>query len=208
MEVYGVKPKRFTKEWWGYFWDYYKWHTISVLGIALVVGYSCVQCATATKYDLQVDYVSEHGILEQQQTALAELIKANIDEIHNNDSIDAFVLALNGTPTRDPQADQAIQAKIMLEQSFSESFAFIMSKQYVDYYSQAEMFEKNALWAGDKAAEGYAVSLENCTQLKEIGINTDDCYIAVRKLRKDEADDEIKIAEQANAIKLAQYLIQ
>ncbi len=208
MEVYGVKPKRFTKEWWGYFWDYYKWHTIAVLGAALVIGYSAVQCATATKYDLQVDYISEQPILVEQQTALTELIKANIDDVHNNDSIDAFVLALNVVETKDTQMNQALQSKVMLEQAFSESFAFILSKKFSDYYAQSEIFEENTLWAGEKSDGGFYVSLENCSTLAEMGMDTSNLYVAVRKLRKDEMKDEIKIAEQANAVKFAQSLIQ
>ena len=208
MEVYGTKPKMFTKEWRGYFWDYYKWHTIGGLFAAGLIIYSCVQCATAVQYDLQVDYISENGILEETRDALTELIKNNIDDANGNDSVDAFVLSLNMAETQDVQMTQAMQTKMMLEQGYSESFVFILSKKYADIFTESEVLENNSVWAGDRADEACVVSLDGSSVLEEFGIDTSDLYIGVRKMRSDEQDKEEKTAEYKNGIKLAQYLIQ
>ena len=69
MEVYGTKPKMFTKAWWGYFWDYFglfgelagspflcpKW---SILGSGLAGGLANWTCIFQ-KLDLQ-KWVKRH----------------------------------------------------------------------------------------------------------------------------------------------------
>ena len=48
-EKYGVVPKRFTREWWDYFWMYYKWHTIAIAFVIIAVTVTIVQKINAPK---------------------------------------------------------------------------------------------------------------------------------------------------------------
>ena len=64
-EVYGEKPKKFTKKWWPYFWMYYKWHTISIVAIAVVIISTVMQCVTAEKYDLILTYLGRLHISQE-----------------------------------------------------------------------------------------------------------------------------------------------
>ena len=54
MEKYGEIPKRFTKKWWEYFWDYYKIHTIATIAIVVAVASTISQCVNKIDYDLSL----------------------------------------------------------------------------------------------------------------------------------------------------------
>ncbi|MDD6736274.1 MAG: hypothetical protein PUE13_08205 [Clostridiales bacterium] len=205
MEVYGTKPKMFTKAWWGYFWYYYKWHTLAAAFVLTVIITGVVQCATDVKYDLQVDYVVDGILSDEQKTALEQLMCENIGDAGGNGKIDAFVLYLNMAETKDIQMKQAMQTKLFLEQGYSESFVFIASKDYISWLASAEIFEPVSAWAPDAEGDYYA-SLAGCTALEELGIDTSDLYVAVRKLRKDEDKDFAK-AQYENGMKFAQFLV-
>ena len=66
-EVYGVKPKKFTKEWWPYYWMYYKWHTIIIGFFSITTIISAVQCAMKEHYDLNVVYAGS-GYYESERS--------------------------------------------------------------------------------------------------------------------------------------------
>lgn len=207
MEVYGTKPKRFTKEWWGYFWYYYKWHTLAVVFASFLIIYSSVQCAMQPKYDLHIDYISEFGLTEESEKALTELMCANIDDINGNDKIDAFVLNLNMNESADVQMTQAMQAKLMLEMGYSDSYVFIMTKKYADMFTENDVLKPVSEWLGTDA-DGMTVSLADSDALADIGIDAkgQDLYVGVRPLR-DKDDKPEDAAEYENGVKFAKYLI-
>ncbi len=209
MEVYGVKPKMFTKEWWGYFWYYYKWHTLGGAFAAFLIITSCVQCATQTKYDLQIDFISEYGLLQETEDALTAIVAENIEDVTQNGVNEAFVLSLNMGETQDVQMMQAMQTKLMIEMGYSEGYVFIMTKQYADMITENEVLEKTEVWAGDKANDGYVISLANNKALANIGIDAagQDLYIGVLKMKDDQKEEELACARYQNGIKFAQYLV-
>lgn len=209
MEVYGTKPKRFTKEWWGYFWDYYKWHTIGGAFAGFLIITSCVQCATQTKYDLQIDYISEYGLTQESEAALTELASQATQDITGNGKTEVFVMNLNMMQTQDVQMTQAMQTKLMVEMGYSEGYAFIMTKQYADLMAEQGVLMPTSEWAGEYKNDGYVVSLAGCSALSNIGIDAagNDLYIGITALRDKEIEDELKVARHENSIRFAQYLI-
>lgn len=206
MEVYGEKPKAFTKKWWENYFYYYKVHTIVAVAVFFVLGYLIYSDATATKYDLKIDYISENGISEEAAGGIAEIAEKNILDATGNGEIDVFVLTLNMQETTDIQYAQAMQVKFMTEQAYSESFAFIMSKQYADMMCGNGVFEPISVWSGQDSSE-ECMSISGCSALSDIGLPTEDLYIAVRKLRDEELKDERKLAEYQNGVLFAKFLI-
>ena len=77
MEKYGTVPPKFTKEWWSYFWMYYKWHTIGITFAALAIIVTLVQCATSIKYDTSITFAQpvayETGQLDTISNDLSEI---------------------------------------------------------------------------------------------------------------------------------------
>ncbi|MCR4720001.1 MAG: hypothetical protein K5768_10270 [Firmicutes bacterium] len=209
MEVYGVKPKRFTKEWWEYFWEYYKWHTIATIVLIILFITSINDCVHRINYDLQVDYISEHQISEEASNALTALIEENIDDVTENGKKEAYVTLLDMKENPDPQYTQAMYTKYSVEMAYIESFVFLMSKKYADELSDMGVFEASENWTSAPSYNGYCISLEDCTALKEIGIDTGDLYLGIIKLKEQEkvSEREKKLLQQENGIKFAKFLI-
>lgn len=209
MEVYGVKPKKFTKEWWGYFWYYYKLHTLGGAFAAFLIIVTCVQCATQTKYDLQIDFISEYGLMTEREQALEELACANIEDVTENGKTEAFVMNLDMSNTQDAQMVQAMQTKLMLEMGFSEGYVFILTKQYADMMVEQGALEPASVWTEEYSGDGYTVSLAGCTALADLGIDAEaqELYIGVNSLREKNREDELEIARHENGIRFARYLI-
>ena len=209
MEVYGVKPKKFTKEWWGYFWYYYKWHTAGVLFAMFLIVTTLVQCVTQTKYDLQVDYITENYIISEQEEKLTQIIEANIDDVTQNGKAEAFLMTFNMAENNDPQMTQALTTKLFVELGYSDGYVFIVSKKYADMVLEHGIMEDTSVWAGDLANDSGVISLAGCKVLSDIGIDAEeqDLYIGVLKMREDKKEDELEIAKYENGKKFAQFLI-
>ena len=207
MEYYGEKPKRFSKEWWENYVYYYKKHTIIGICAVLVLGYIIYTDVTATKYDLQIDYISELGIFQEQTAKIEELASGAIDDVTGNDVCDAFVMPIDMAPSNDMQYGQAMQVKYMTEMGYSEGFVFIVSKKYADEMAGSGFFEEASLWTNaEDGAE--CVSLAGCQKLEGLAMPLDELYVGVRKLRDDEKEEEKAIAKYENGIKFAKFLVE
>ena len=84
MEKYGTVPKRFTKLWWEYFWDYYKWHTISVAFVSILILVTAVQCATQVKYDMTITVAGDKYLSEDIQSQLSGELGEVIEDCDEN----------------------------------------------------------------------------------------------------------------------------
>ena len=72
MEKYGEIPKRFTKEWWSYFWDYYKWHVIGGAVVLAMIIITAVQLMSKVAYDEIVTYIGEASYSDSAVEDIAE----------------------------------------------------------------------------------------------------------------------------------------
>ncbi|MDD6213926.1 MAG: hypothetical protein PUB42_01880 [Firmicutes bacterium] len=208
MEVYGEKPKRFTKEWWEYFWDYYKWHTIGVAFVLFIIAITAVQCANKIDYDIIIDYVSEFYLTDEDTENLRNLVQENIDDVNGNGEKQAQIVYINMSEDLDAQMLAAMQAKLVAELSCTDSYLFLMSEKYADQLSEYEMFDKPSEWAGTAAGDSDTVCLANSAALETIGLNADKIYIGVRSLRDSDKDKKKEQIKHDTALKIAQYLVK
>ncbi len=79
-EKYGEIPPRFTKQWWDYVWYYYKWHIIITVIAVIIAAVTMVQCATRTKYDMNVIYAGHKSYSEEEITRLQEVVSEYITD--------------------------------------------------------------------------------------------------------------------------------
>ena len=64
-ERYGTVPKKFTAEWWDYFWTYYKWYVITILFVVIAIGSTIYGKITEEKFDLTVTYAGNNMYSEE-----------------------------------------------------------------------------------------------------------------------------------------------
>ena len=212
-EVYGVKPKKFTKEWWPYFWMYYKWHTISVIFVMFLVLLTAYQCATAPKYDLSITYSGKLMFPEEISDKITSDLAPLIEDIDSNGekAIKLNCYTITGMQGSE-EFDMAMRTKLDMEFYSENSYIYIFDSEsmqrqlgggYFDgVYDSVDMWademppEDRLYKPGDKA---YAVSLKDSTYLNSLGIKTDDMY-AVLKCDHTGEELERKAYEQSKII--------
>lgn len=214
MEKYGTIPPRFTKDWWAYIWYYYKWHFLGGAFAAILIVSFCVQCATAIKYDATVTYVGKQTFSPETQEIVEQAIAETIDDATGNGKTDVLFQVLaqeTAGESQDYQYAQAIAVKTTLEYTAGETFLFLLSKEQMDSMLStgwAEIFSPVCEWNSGDENQGYFVNLQGSRFFADLGIATDDLYLAVRAMREDEQEDAIIQKRLENAKKLAQVLMQ
>ena len=215
-EVYGEKPKIFTKEWWPYFWLYYKWHTVAVLFVVMLTIISLVECANKEKYDLRITYLGQHFFDDSAWENVEKTLEIKINDIdHNNEkNIQILNLILTGDSEQMEQ-DYASTVKHDIEFSNELMYLFIYDKNQVEARADEfleEAFLKTSEWLDSPVSDEllndkdnpYAVSLKNSTILKNAGINCENLYVLVKKNQEVGAVSKA----QENAIISANNLIK
>ena len=217
-EKYGTIPKRFTKEWWAYFWDYYKVHTLIVIGIIAAIIITVVQVRSTPKYDLYVTYVGDMYLTEEKEAELLGKLSEQIDDIDGDGKksvgFNQYIFSEDDMESN-PQYYQAIVTKLQLTFLDDESMLFIFNDKNSEYLFQTQSlegaFSSVADWTDvsvfdkDKlfVANGVVYGAEMSEEVFDSGIN-EKLYAAVRTPRQD-SDEKGKLRTDFS-IKLAKYL--
>ncbi len=213
-EVYGIKPKIFTKDWWPYYWMYYKWHTIAILFIAMLVVIGVVSCVRKINPDLGVVYCSGKYYDETAWDAVEQAINADIDDINSDDETHTIIMPLVFNDA-DEYAEQNYALSIKHTASFTEktNYVYIYDKEFVEANIMNEdadvTFHTTDKWlnvdvAEDRVVYGYdgkpyAVSLKDSAMLNAAGIDGADLYVLIKydtdsPYRNEQAYDNAVIA--------------
>jgi len=222
MEKYGVVPPKFSKEWWPYFWEYYKIHTIAAATAAVLIGTTAVQCVNQPSYDLNILYVNPSLIEEGMQASFTENIAGSIDDITGDNKKLTFIqaLPLSSFEATDEQS-YAMLTKLSLELQAGESFLFVVNENFADYLSNTEGYEGCFLNLAEsdipideasayKAKNGnvYAVKLPETNIMSQSGIYTKDLYVMVKNLYDREKEKTELSKMYDNSIKALRSIIQ
>ena len=210
-EKYGTVPPKFTKAWWSYFWEYYKWHTIAIAFVILAIVVTAVQCATKEKYDLNITCGGKIYYDTETIDKFKERVSPLAADVDGNGESSVFfqVLTISGERGQE-QYDYAMQMKLDLEAQNDCSFIYIFDKERLDRQLNLdyanEVYRPVSEWAPEKCGTDetvkgfdgveYAVSLENSSLLKELGMNNKDTY-AVIMLNNKEDEKNIKAYESS-----------
>lgn len=211
MEVYGVKPKKFTKAWWEYFWDYYKIHVLCVAFAAVLIGVTAVQCATRPSYDLQIDFASQFGVLPEYEQNIADLASKVIADADGDEKVEPYVLTFD---LRDggvvvAEHSMAMNTKFAIEQAYPEAYVFIVSEKYAKVSEDNGIMEDSSVWAEEIENEGGMVSLAGSAALSEIGIDAgaSELFVGVVALTEEKKQDETECRRYENGVRFARYLL-
>lgn len=220
MEYYGEKPKKFTKEWWPYFWDYYKWHTIVAVAIVLSVVITVVQVKTAEKYDCSLVTAGKIVFTDETRDKLKESLDKIIDDTDENGTKSVLIEQLAfSLDDEDAQYAGAMQTKFDLKMQTDETFAFVIDQEQLERsLSSSELegcFASVDEWLTEEINEAdiyeyegraFAVNLKNSKLLKDLGINGENAYAVLRYNYKPEKENLEK--EFANAKKILNELVK
>ena len=220
-EKYGVVPPKFSKEWWPYYWTYYKWHTIAALFIIFSIAFTIQQKLTAPKYDLNVTYTGGVAVSEEIDGKLQEIINSLTDDIDQNGKSAAYFQQLIiSNDQRNAEYDLAMRTKLMVEFQNDCSFIFLMDEDMLVPMMMSDAFDGVFLpvseWADGEVGEdvlykaegediAYAVNLKNSKILKDASVPCENMYAAICVNNK---EGEKNAAAFENSKKIVNALLQ
>lgn len=220
MEKYGTIPPKFTKKWWEYFWEYYKWHVIVTAALVTMASITTYQVLNQPKYDAVVTYIGEvNNYTQTTENDVANAMKEYVADMDGNGKNDVKfqILAMPDSEkaVENVQYTAALETKKITELQMGEGFAFIVDKTQVDYLYSADLVEgvflKTSAWAdseilNNSETDEYFVKLSDNKFFKQCGFETDDIYIGIRELRADETEAEQK--KQTAALDIANAILK
>ncbi len=216
-EKYGEIPPKFTKDWWSYFWMYYKWHTIGISAAVIAVAGTAVQCAHREKYDLAVTYCAQSYMDPETEEALELELEKYTDDADGNGEVNVMIQQINiSNAAGSEEMDYALQVKHDMELSNDYAYLFIYDKteaeDLIPRESSDSVYADVRDWlpdAGDRAVVNSsaevpsAVSLSGSAILDSLGIDSEELYAAVRL---NYSEEDYNAASQRSAIEAARAL--
>lgn len=212
MEKYGVKPRRFTKAWFGYVWDYYKIHIIVGLVLLAAVIYTVIAITTRTEYDLYVCFSTNSQMSDQSKEKVIEELKKTVRDIDGDGEVNVCVLDYPFVSDYDDiEYKKALEEKFHLELQAGESFLYVISKDVLDtlkYRSEIEgLFAPPAEWTENAISEGDFAGIEKSAIFETANIREADLYVGVRNYRYSE-NAEKDGEKRENAISAAKAILE
>lgn len=86
-----IVPKT-PKEKWDNFWFQYKWYVVAIMAVTVVLAVLITQCATRTKYDMEVVYFTYTAALDEQTNAVAKYIAGYAEDVNGDGEINIQVV--------------------------------------------------------------------------------------------------------------------
>lgn len=209
-----VKPTRFTKEWWGYIWDYYKVHFWVALFIIGAIAITVAQVKSQPKYLMNTIYAGEHPVHdENMNNLLNDIAKELTDE--ENDGILFTQLYFDYSEDADIQYTVALEQKLQLEFFVDETMLYLLDEkkhgQLTDAPNYKNIWVPVSDWAEDMPSSELMINkntvvLTNSKLLKEYGIDGSKIYMSVRHCY--DKDDEKAMKRYEYSVKVANKLIE
>lgn len=219
-EHYGVKPKMFTKEWWPYYWMYYKWYTITAVAIVAFIVMIIYDCVTKEKYDLKITYYGSNAYLSEMWEELDATLEEYIEDIDGNGEKNILMIPLvMSDKSEDMQMSQAAYTQYTMSFTDTLSYLYIYDQAQLDILIDEDIVNGTFLttdkWLNSDVSEDsivygknskpYAISLKDSKIINSIGLNGEDLYVLVKDDTQNPKQDE-KVRK--NAFIVANELIK
>lgn len=148
-----IVPKT-PKEKWDNFWFQYKWYVIAITAITVILAVLITQCATRTKYDLEVVYFTYTAVLDEQTGKIADYLADYAEDINGDGEINVQVVNVSLTKSSgDTQYQYTMMTKLQAMIAGDENAILYItdseSYKYLDGLSEDGLFDGEPLKLGD-----------------------------------------------------------
>ena len=218
-EVYGEKPKKFTKKWWSYFWCYYKWWVIvPVFLIVIAIGLT-IHMLNMKKFDLTLTYAGPHYFPGNYTKEISAEYSKLCPDV-NKDKKNKLNFANSTIPLegRDFEYMGALMESLKFSIEEDEKYVFIIHKNFAGRFTaQTPRDSRYTLledWLtvdiGDKetfcdeGGNAYGVSLAGSKIFEKWDCDLTDHYLFISK----EPSDKSELGAYRAAIEFANKLLE
>ena len=205
-EKYGTIPKKFTKEWWDYFWTYYKWHTIIIAFIICAIAGTVYSKMTAEKFDITLTYAGSGSVSQEASENIEEMLSPLCTDVDKNGKPNLFFQQLNlGNGDTDPEYAMAMSMKLQMTFGEDETYLYILDEDVADAYAGDSadgcVFAPVSDWLTEDSdnlsffsahGKNYGIKLSDCKLFKEAGVDFSERYLFIRYYpRKDQIKKQL-----------------
>lgn len=174
-----VLPKT-PKEKWNNFWYQYKWYVIAITAIVAILSVLTVQCATRTKYDLEVVYFTYTAVLDEQTSAVADYITQYAKDTNGDGEVNVQVINCSYSKTSvDTQYQYTMMSKLQaIIAGDQNALLFITDEDSYKYLN--ELSDDTDIFEGEPYIFGEAFYA--ATENKKFGKLPEGLRISCRKV--------------------------
>ena len=220
-EKYGTIPKKFTPEWWEYFWMYNKTRVMFIALFILVISVTAYQILTSPEYDITLTYAVNRAFSDDMCDKITETLSPMCDDVDKNGekSLNLTQINLNGG---DASYNAQMGQKLFLSVSEQDVYIYILdpetanhliaSAKESNFVPVSEWYTGNLENKGtyDKDGISFGIELTDCAVFEKMTKNTaadlSGNYLFVRYYpRKDQIEDQLPGYNAAK--KLAKKLV-
>lgn len=138
----GPKPSevafvpRTPKEKLSNFWFQYKWHTIGIVAAVIMLAVLITQCATKTKYDLEIVYFTYTAALDDQTAKIADYFEKRASDLDGNGEVNVQVINCSiGASSTNTENRNAVYTKIQsLIVADEKAILYITDEESIKYF--------------------------------------------------------------------------
>lgn len=221
-ERYGTIPKKFTHEWWEYFWMYYKVYVIIAVFVIITASVTIYQNLTAPEYDLAITYAGNSAFSAEMCDEVVATLSPVCEDVDKNKEKSLNFNQLNFN-TNDMTYNASMSSKMMLSLSEEDVYIYILDSMVADAYIPSkddsnfipvkDWFKGDISQMGKYEKDGvvYGIELTDCKEFQEIAKKTDadfsGNYLFVRYYPR---PDQVKKQADGHkaAMKLAAKIVQ
>ena len=219
-EKYGTVPKTFTKDWWNWYWMYYKGITIGVIFALILVVTTVYSSLTAEKFDVTLTYAGRLYYTDAFREKMEEVLSPLCEDLDGNGEKNLYFSHIDINPdSKDVEYIQANSLKLNMAIGEEASYIFFLDKTVADIYkgenSDDIAYAPLEDWVDgdisgfetyDAHGKAYGIDISNLKFFKDAELDTTGLYMFVRYYpRKDQLKDHLKGYE--SSIRLANKIL-
>ena len=203
------------KQKWDNYWYHYKWHTIGAVFALFLIITIFYSCSHKQEPDLYMVYLSNAIVTDESvdkiETGIIE--KASLEDVDGDEKIIVFMEHIVSQFDVNAYVDEATAGKIQTVM-FGGQHTLMLVHRYAleDYdgiFENLEEVEKEGDKTFKSPSEGFVsgISVEGNKYLENLGINTKDLYVAMRRRSPKELKDKEKEKYFTQAYKAMDYIL-
>lgn len=198
-----IVPKT-PKEKWDNFWFQYKWYVIAITAVTVILAVLITQCATRTKYDLEVVYFTYTAVLDEQTNKIADYLADYAEDINGDGKINVQVVNVSfSDKSGDSQYKYTMLTKLQAMIAGDENAILYItdseSYKYLDGLTENGLFDGEPIKLGDK--------FYSATESEQLGKLPEGLQISCRRISDTVLEGKKGAAEAyENALKLIEKL--
>ncbi len=179
------------------FWYYNK--TKIVIGVVfLVVAITTmIEFTNMTEYDMTVSYYSTTPISDEGVEAVKDILRNEIIDINDNVTVDLSIIPTYADLESVDEQTKAVLMKLQAELAAGNSTGYLLDEDYKN------ILEKNFSDTIEKVLD--ITEVDEITE--KLGLNNDEkLYWVTRQVYLEEQQDEQKLKEHENALRIQKFL--